>query len=131
MIDVLNYVGGELLRAKSGSWLDSFEPATGQVFARITDSDAGEVDAAVAAAEQALPAWIALGREGRSNAMLRVAALVVHRRSLGAFLGYQLREQSGPHPVGLLMRWVHRDARLVPWASVTQLGPDLVTVEVD
>ena len=69
-------------------------------------------------------------RSGESNATLRVDALVVHRRALGAFLGYQLREQSGPHPVGALMRWVHRDARLVPWSSVTEVRPDVITADL-
>jgi aminomuconate-semialdehyde/2-hydroxymuconate-6-semialdehyde dehydrogenase len=94
MIDVLNYIGGELARTKSGSWLDSFEPATGQVFSRITDSDAADVDAAVVAAEKALPPWIALGREGRSNAMLRVAALV--ERDLDLFAKAESRDNGKP-----------------------------------
>jgi len=94
MIDVLNCIGGELVTAKSGTWLDGFEPATGQVFARIADSDAYDVDAAVAAAEKALPAWIALGREGRSNAMLRVAALV--ERDLELFAAAESRDNGKP-----------------------------------
>ncbi len=94
MIDVLNYIGGDLVQAKGGSWLDSFEPATGQVFSRIADSDTGDVDAAVVAAEKALPAWIALGREGRSNAMLRVAALV--ERDLELFAKAESRDNGKP-----------------------------------
>ena len=94
MIDVLNYIGGERLPAKGGTWLDGSEPATGQVFSRIADSDAQDVEAAVAAAEKALPAWIALGREGRSNAMLRVAALV--ERDLELFAKAESRDNGKP-----------------------------------
>ncbi len=94
MIDVLNYVGGALGPAKSGAWLEDHEPATGQVFGRIADSDAADVDAAVMAAERALPAWIALGREGRSNAMLRVAALV--ERDLDLFAKAESRDNGKP-----------------------------------
>lgn len=60
------------------------------------------------------------------SAQLRVDALVVHRHALGAFLGYQLREQRGPHPVGALMRWIHRDARLVRWTDVEAVGDVVV-----
>lgn len=94
MIDVLNYVGGALGPAKSGAWLEDHEPATGQVFGRIADSDAADVDAAVVAAERALPAWIALGREGRSNAMLRVAALI--ERDLEQFAKAESRDNGKP-----------------------------------
>ena len=94
MIDVLNYIGGDLVQAEGGSWLDSFEPATGQVFSRIADGDTGDVEVAVAAAEKALPAWIALGREGRSNAMLRVAALV--ERDLDLFAKAESRDNGKP-----------------------------------
>lgn len=94
MIDVLNYIGGNLAPARSGMWLDNFSPANGQVFSRIADSDAMDVDAAVAAAEAALPAWIALGREGRSNAMLRVAALI--ERDLELFARAESRDNGKP-----------------------------------
>ncbi len=66
-----------------------------------------------------------------TNATLRVDALVVHRRAIGAFLGFHLRDQPGPQPLGALMRWVHRDARLVLWASITELGADKITADVD
>ena len=94
MIDVLNYIGGERLPAKSGTWLEGSEPATGQVFARIADSDAHDVEAAVVAAEKALLPWVALGREGRGNAMLRVAALV--ERDLELFAAAESRDNGKP-----------------------------------
>ena len=58
-------------------------------------------------------------------ALSRVDALIVHRRSIGAFLGYQLREeQSGPPVIRGLLNRVHRDARLVPWANVERWSAD-------
>jgi aminomuconate-semialdehyde/2-hydroxymuconate-6-semialdehyde dehydrogenase len=94
MRQVLNYIGGELVPAVGGSWLDGHEPATGQVFTHITDSDARDVDAAVDAAEKALPAWIALGREGRSQAMMRVADRI--ERELEAFANAESRDNGKP-----------------------------------
>jgi len=76
MQEILNLIGHELRPSIGGTWLDNHEPATGRVFARIADSDERDVQAAVEAARTALPAWQALGREGRSKAMLRLADLI-------------------------------------------------------
>lgn len=94
MGDVLNYIGGTLRTAVGGTWLNNHEPATGQVYGRIADSDARDVDTAVVAAEQALPDWIALGREGRSQALLRLAALV--ERDIDAFARAESRDNGKP-----------------------------------
>ncbi len=94
MIDVLNCIDGISGPSRSGTWLDCSEPATGRVYARIADSDATDVDAAVIAAEKALPGWIALGREGRSQALLRVAALI--ERDLDLFAKAESRDNGKP-----------------------------------
>ena len=76
MENVLNYIGGELRPALDQGWLDDFAPSTGQVHARIADSGAADVALAVKAAQAALPAWVAMGRQGRHNAMMHVADLM-------------------------------------------------------
>ena len=91
---ILNYVDGTLRPAFSGGWLTGHEPATGQVFAEIADSDAADVEAAVAAAERAFPAWNALGRQGRHDALMRVAALV--ERDLDLFARAESRDNGKP-----------------------------------
>ncbi|WP_116202515.1 aldehyde dehydrogenase family protein [Amycolatopsis circi] len=55
--DVPHYVGGEFRPARSGKWLESVNPATGEVWARIPAGEASDVDDAVAAALAAFPAW--------------------------------------------------------------------------
>src|SRR3954468_15087567 len=52
-----NYVGGRWTASASTELLDVTNPASGDVLARVPLSTAGELDAAVAAARQALPAW--------------------------------------------------------------------------
>ncbi len=94
MEQVLNYIDGALRPAIGGEWLDGYEPATGQVFARIADSDARDVDAAVTAAQKAMPAWIALGREGRAKAMDRVADLI--ERDMDLFTRAESRDNGKP-----------------------------------
>lgn len=76
MEDILNLVGADLSPAAGHTWIDVHEPATGNVYARLADSDERDVDAAVQAAQAAFPAWAAMGREERSNILLRLAALI-------------------------------------------------------
>jgi sporulation protein YlmC with PRC-barrel domain len=49
---------------------------------------------------------------------LRIAALIVSDHRLGGFLGYDRGKVHGPWLVATLVRWLHRDAVLVPWADV-------------
>src|SRR5215212_5732245 len=52
-----NYVGGSWTPAGSSEQLDVTNPATGEVLARVPLSDSADLDAAVRAAREALPAW--------------------------------------------------------------------------
>ena len=94
MEQVLNYINGELRQALGGGWLEDYAPAKGKVYAQIADSDAKDVDLAVEAAEKALPAWIALGRQGRHHAMMRVADLV--ERDIELFARAESRDNGKP-----------------------------------
>jgi aminomuconate-semialdehyde/2-hydroxymuconate-6-semialdehyde dehydrogenase len=76
MVELKNYIGGKLQPASSGRWLGDHEPATGKVYARIPDSDGSDVDAAVAAAAKAFPAWSALSGEERGRWLLKLADLI-------------------------------------------------------
>jgi aldehyde dehydrogenase (NAD+) len=59
MRDFGNYIDGERRPARSGAWIDSVNPATGESWARIPASDAADIDDAVTAAANAAPAWAA------------------------------------------------------------------------
>jgi len=52
-----HYIGGRVHESTSGRQQDVFNPATGEVSARVALASTGEVDAAVAAASAAAPAW--------------------------------------------------------------------------
>lgn len=73
---IQNLIDGTLRPAESGAWLDVHAPATGAIYAHLPDSDERDVQAAVLAAERAFPKWNAMGREGRSNALLKLAELI-------------------------------------------------------
>lgn len=73
MIRIANYVNGAFCAPISGSYLDNYNPATGQVYSLIPDSDPRDVEAAVEAAKNAFLAWSGLSRAERSDHLLRVA----------------------------------------------------------
>ena len=53
MLNIANYINGQLIAPISGEYLDNMEPATGKVYSRVPDSDDRDVDAAVEAADRA------------------------------------------------------------------------------
>jgi aminomuconate-semialdehyde/2-hydroxymuconate-6-semialdehyde dehydrogenase len=71
-----NLINNEQVPAASGALIDVVEPATGAVHARIPDSDASDIDAAVAAAKSAFPAWAQTPPAERSRLLLRLADLI-------------------------------------------------------
>jgi (Z)-2-((N-methylformamido)methylene)-5-hydroxybutyrolactone dehydrogenase len=71
----LQTIDGAPTPAADGGELDSIDPATGSVWARIPRGTAADVDAAVRAARQALPAWRDLGATGRAQLLRRMAEL--------------------------------------------------------
>ncbi len=73
MIRIANYVNGTFCAPISGSYLDNYNPATGQIYSLIPDSDSRDVEAAVAAAKNAFLAWSGLSRAERSAHLLNVA----------------------------------------------------------
>ncbi|MEV5708450.1 aldehyde dehydrogenase family protein [Actinoallomurus sp. NPDC052274] len=73
MREFSNLIGGELRRTER--MLDSINPATGEVWARIPRSTAEDADAAVTAAREAFPAWSAMPAAGRAHFLRQVAGV--------------------------------------------------------
>jgi malonate-semialdehyde dehydrogenase (acetylating) / methylmalonate-semialdehyde dehydrogenase len=73
--DVANHIGGADLQADT-EFLDVYNPATGDVIARVPLSGAAEVDAAVQAARRALPAWAATPIKDRVQIFFRYRQLL-------------------------------------------------------
>ena len=74
--EIGNYIGGARAKTAGGRSQDVFNPATGAVTGRVDLSDAAAVDAAVAAAKAAFPAWSRLPPIRRARLMNRFLALV-------------------------------------------------------
>ena len=73
MEKLLNYIDGQLLKPQADQWLDNYEPATGQVYSLIPDSDDKDVALATEAAKAAFPAWSKTPLEDRMLLLLKIA----------------------------------------------------------
>lgn len=71
-----NYINGQLLAPTSGNYIDNYEPATGQVYSLIPNSDEKDVEMAVQAAKAAFPTWSKMPIEGRSKILMRLVELI-------------------------------------------------------
>ena len=63
---IQNYINGAFVAPVRGKYIDNFEPATGEVYSQIPDSDEEDVALAVEAAEAAFAEWSVCGAETRS-----------------------------------------------------------------
>ncbi len=87
IFEIGNYVGGGRSRASGGRSQDVFNPATGETTGRVDLSDAKAVDAAVAAAKAAFPAWARMPPIRRARIMNRFLALVnAHKDDLARII---------------------------------------------
>lgn len=73
-VSPLHYIGGE--RVASDSTFTDISPIDESPLAEVARGGQGEVDAAVAAAAEAFPAWAALGPEGRAEYLFRLAEVI-------------------------------------------------------
>ncbi len=76
MEKILNYVNGKLVEPVSGKYMENHNPATGNVYSLIPDSDDRDVDNAYKAAKEAFASWSVTPKEQRSHYMLKIASLI-------------------------------------------------------
>ena len=68
-----HWIDGKPHPPASGRWLDVFDPASGRGFAEVADGNAGDVEAAVAAAQAAFPGWSGLPNSARARWLEKLA----------------------------------------------------------
>src|SRR6476660_9499425 len=73
---IRNFVDGQFVEPVGGKYLDNFEPGTGKIYSLVPDSDARDVELAVAAAAKAFPGWSETSVAERSRLLLRMADLI-------------------------------------------------------
>lgn len=76
MQKITNYIDGKFKHPSSNTWLDNSCPATGQVYGKLPNSNAEDVEEAYRAANNAFEEWSNLTIEKRSGILLKIADLI-------------------------------------------------------
>jgi aldehyde dehydrogenase (NAD+) len=85
-------IGGE--QVAPTAWVENLDPATGRTLSRVGSATPDEVGAAVAAAEEAAPAWAALAPSARGALLRKLAELV--RRDAEVLARVETRDTGKP-----------------------------------
>src|SRR5207249_7139253 len=75
-IRIKNFIDGQFVEPIGAKYLDNIEPATGKPYSQVADSDARDVDLAVAAAEKAFTDWSRMPAGDRSKILVSIADLI-------------------------------------------------------
>jgi len=91
---VQNYISGKYVSARSEDRLDLFDPAIGEVYGHLMDSNSDDVRDAVMAASDAFPVWSALTLDERSGYLMSIAEEINSR--LDEFSEFESRDTGKP-----------------------------------
>jgi len=76
MEQITHYVNGKRVEGESGRYTDVYNPATGEVQAQCPLASKSEVDAIIAKAQAAQPAWAAVNPQRRARVMMKFVDLL-------------------------------------------------------
>ena len=76
MEELCHYLNGKLVKGTSGRFADVYNPATGEVQAKVPLATVDELNAAVADAAEAQVKWAATNPQRRARVMMKFAALI-------------------------------------------------------
>ncbi|MBL7893320.1 MAG: aldehyde dehydrogenase [Bacteroidia bacterium] len=76
MLQIKNYINGELIAPVGNQYIDNYNPATGKIYSHIPDSDGKDVQLAYEAAAKAFQTWSLTTKEDRSKLLIRIADLI-------------------------------------------------------
>ena len=79
MQGIKNYINGELIAPVQGNYIDNYEPATGQVYGQIPNSDSADIELAYSAAKKAFPSWSKTTLAERSAILGKIAYTITQK----------------------------------------------------
>ena len=91
---VINFINGKWKEPALGKWLKNINPATGEVFSEIPDSNEADVNAAVSAAKNAFLTWSKTTSEERAKFLYKIADMIEERKTEFAHL--ESKDQGKP-----------------------------------
>jgi aminomuconate-semialdehyde/2-hydroxymuconate-6-semialdehyde dehydrogenase len=89
-----NFINGEYCAPINGAYIDNYEPATGNVYSLIPNSDEKDVALAVESAEKAFPIWSAMSNEERSEILIKLSDGIKNR--MDEFVAAESRDNGKP-----------------------------------
>ena len=76
-MNIKNYINGEFVNPISKDWINNYNPAKGEIYGQIPNSNEDDVEKAVEAAEKAFPSWSNTTLEERSRILSKIADLIL------------------------------------------------------
>ncbi len=76
MQELTHYINGEMVKGTSGRFTDVYNPATGEVQAKVPLATVEELNKAIADAAEAQVAWAATNPQRRARVMMKFGALI-------------------------------------------------------
>ena len=73
-MNIKNYINGDFSNPVSNDWLDNYEPASGEVYGQIPNSNAQDIEEATAFAKAAFPQWSNTTLDERSRILMNIAS---------------------------------------------------------
>jgi len=89
-----NFINGAYCPPVSEEYFDNYEPATGDVYCLIPNSNSEDVSLAVAAAEAAFPVWSSMSIEERSKILVKLSEGIEKR--MDEFVTAESRDNGKP-----------------------------------
>ena len=75
-MNIQNYINGQYTNPNQEQWIDNYNPANGEVYGQIPNSQTDDVDTAYKAANAAFTQWSKTTLEERSRIMLKISELI-------------------------------------------------------
>ena len=126
-----HFIGGKRVAGKSGRHGDVFNPAAGEVTTHVAFADSSEIDAAVAAAREAFPAWAATPPLSRARVMFKYKELLEQNRDklarmIGSEHGKVLADATGEVTRGIeVVEFVCGIPQLLKGEFTENVGADI------
>jgi malonate-semialdehyde dehydrogenase (acetylating) / methylmalonate-semialdehyde dehydrogenase len=125
-----NYINGEWVESRSGKTEDVYNPATGEVIARVPISSTEEVDEAARAAKAAFETWKRVAVPKRARILFRYHQLLVdHWDELAELItvenGKNLKEAKGEVQRGI------ENVEFAAGAPTLMMGDNLATIATE
>lgn len=73
MKKIANYINGRLIEPKSKNYINNYNPATGEIYSLIPDSNDNDVNSAIESAKSAFPYWSKLKNSERSQWLEKIS----------------------------------------------------------